>query len=216
MEQRRIFVFRTARGQETGTPIGKCPLDYSDIKKKISEIKNEEINPIDYSKNGHMEFVQSELRQRNILRQGWGIKGLDLRLPIKKWIENYMYFGKIYWNGDISCNEAKGRRNILRRMLDMHKGDILLIPKTSKQSLNDYNSFTVCKVETEYVFDYQSDYEDFGHCIGITELKDFRFDKNTLERSDFGSPYLWAITEVKSSHSRFEKFIKFIDNEYSH
>lgn len=215
MSQSKIFIFRIAKGQDSGQPIGKCTLDYTEIKKIISEIPKEIITPIDYENNGHLGFIQNELRQKSILRQGWGIKNLDLKQPTKEWIEKYMYSGKIYWNADINCNEAKGRWNIINRMLDMKKDDILLIPKTSQQYLNDYNKFSVCKVDKEYYFDYPTEYCDFGHCIKVDNLQDFNYGKNTLDRSDFSSPYLWAITEVKRHHGRYKKFVQFLDSEYS-
>ena len=210
MNQRKMFVFRIAKGQDSGHPIGKCPLDYSEIKKIIKDLPKEKITPIDYESNGHLEFIQNELWKKKILRQGWGIQNLDLRQPTKKWIENYMYSGKIYWNSDISCNEAKGRWNIINRMKDMKKGDILFIPKTSQTYLNDYNRFSICEVEKEYYFDYPSGYMDFGHCIEVANLRDFNYGKKTLERSDFSSPYLWAISEVKSYHGRYRKLAQFI------
>jgi len=70
-----------------------------------------------------LKFIKDELWENNILRQGWGIQGLDLRRNQMSWIKKYMYNGKIFWNADINCNEANGRRNILRRMLDININD---------------------------------------------------------------------------------------------
>lgn len=214
MTQPKIFVFRIAKGQDSGKPIGNCPLDYTDILKKIEKISNKEIIPIDYENNGNLEFIKKEFREKHTLRQGWGIKNLDLYQLTKCWIENYMYSGKIFWNINISCSEAKGRWNIMRRMLDMNKGDILLIPKTSQEHLNDYNKFTVCKVKEKYCFDYPETYKDFGHSIKVSDLRDFKYDENNLLRNDFGSPYLWAITEVKKHHKKHQKFTRFLENNY--
>ncbi len=211
----KIFVFRISKGNDSGNPIGKCPLDYSKIKKVIQNLDKKDITPIDYKHNGHLDFIHNELWTNKTLRQGWGLENLDLYQKTPKWIENYMLYGKIYWNADIDCNEAKGRWNILKRMLDINEGDILLIPKTSEKYLNDYNTFVVCQVEKSYYFDYPEDIKDFGHCLKVKNMKEFRYDDSSLKRGDFGAPYLWAVTEVKTYHSRFKKIKQFVKDEYN-
>ncbi len=215
MEKSKIFIFRISKGNESGNPIGKCPLDYSKIKKIIQDLDKTEITPIAYDTNGHLDFIHNELWKRKILRQGWGIKNLDLNQEVKPWIENYMLSGKIYWDTDINCNQAKGRWNILKRMLDINENDILIIPKTSEKHINDYNKFVVCQAKETYYFDYLSEIQDFGHCVKIKNIKEFEYDKSTLERGDFGTPYLWAVTEVKRHHSRFQKITSFIQKEFN-
>lgn len=215
MDRQKIFVFRISKGNESGNPIGKCPLDYSEIKNIISNLSKSEITPIDYDNNGHLAFIFNEFWKNKVLRQGWGIKNLDLYQDGKSWIGNYMLSGKIYWNEDINCNQAKGRLNILRRIRAIKQGDVLLIPKTSSLELNDYFRFTVCQVEKEYYFDYPLDVQDFGHCLKVKNIKEFIYGKNSLERNDFGTPYLWAVTEVKNYHSRYNKIKEFVEKEYN-
>ncbi len=215
MNKQKIFVFRISKGNESGNPVGKCPLDYSSIKKTINNLNQKEITPIDYNNNGHLGFIFNEFWKNRILRQGWGIKDLDLNQDVKKWIENYMLSGKIYWDTDINCDEAKGRWNILRRIPNIKKGDILLIPKTSSSELNDYFKFTACQVEKEYYFDYPTQIQDFGHCLKVKNIKEYQYGLNTLNRNDFGTPYLWAVTEVKNYHSRFDRIKDFVENEFS-
>ena len=161
-----------------------------------------------------MKYIQDELWKNNILRQGWGIHGLDLRHNTKKWIENYMLYGKIYWDVDIECKAAKGRWNILRRMVNISVDDIILLPKTSENHLDDYNEFTVCQLEKKYYFDCSSKILDFGHCLKIKNIESFEYKEDTLLQGDFSSPYLWAITEVQLYHNKYEKFKKFIEKEY--
>lgn len=125
-----------------------------------------------------------------------------------------MLYGKIYWNEDINCNQAKGRWNILRRIPDIKKNDIILIPKTSSRRLNDYERFVGCQVEEEYYFDYPINIQDFGHCLKVKNIQDFGYGNSTLERGDFGTPYLWAVTEVREYHSRYDKLKNFIMREF--
>ncbi len=214
MEKQKIYVFRISKGNEAGNPIGKCPFDYSGIQKTISNLNENEIKPIDYKNNGHLDFIFDELWRNMVLRQGWGIENLDLNQDVKSWIENYMLSGKIYWNQIIDCSQAKGRWNILRRIPDIRKGDVLLIPKTSSKELNDYNRFVGCQVEQEYYFDYPINIQDFGHCLKIKNIKEYRYGKSTLERVDFGAPYLWAVSKVKNYHSRYEKLKAFALKEF--
>lgn len=214
MEKQKIFVFRISKGNEAGNPIGKCPLDYSEIKRTIKNLDESEIKPIDYENNDHLDFIFNEFWKNKILRQGWGIENLDLNQTFKSWIENYMLSGKIFWNMNIDCNQAKGRWNILRRIPDIKKNDILLVPKTSSKRLNDYDRFVGCQVEEEYYFDYPIDIQDFGHCLKIKNIQEFDYGKSTLERGDFGTPYLWAVTEVRNYHSRYDKIKDFVMREF--
>lgn len=210
----RIFVFRLAKGNDSGSPVGNCPLDYSEIKKEISKLTRKDIQKIDYDPSVYLPFLYKELWSNDILRQGWSIKDLDLRYDTKKWIENYMYYGKIYWDVDIECRTAKGRWNIVSRMLRMRKNDYILIPKTSndESNTNDYNHFVICQVDREYYFDYPTSIQDFGHCIKIKNIKIEKYGSHSLNRNDFSAPYIWAITEVKSHHSRYSKFKDYIEN----
>lgn len=214
MEKQKVFVFRISKGNEPGNPIGKCPLDYSEIKKTIKNLKKTDIKPIDYQNNGHLDFIFNEFWKNKTIRQGWGIENLNLNQNVKLWIENYMLSGKIYWDGDINCNQAKGRWNILIRMLNINKNDILLIPKTSSYRLNDYDRFVGCQVEKEYYFDYPMGIKDFGHCLKVKNIKEFVYGKLTLERGDFGTPYLWAVTKVKNYHSRYAKIRDFVTKNF--
>ena len=125
----------------------------------INNLTQSKITPIDYDNNGHLIFIFNEFWKNKTLRQGWGIKNLDLNQDVKNWIENYMLSGKIYWNTDINCNEAKGRWNILRRIPMIKKGDVLLIPKTSSSELDDYFKFTACQVDINNCWDTQ--YSEF-------------------------------------------------------
>lgn len=215
MDKQKIFVFRISKGNKGGNPIGKCPMDYRSIKSVISNLTEKDITPIDYDNNDHLQFIYNEFWTENTLRQGWGIKNLDLRKDDpKEWIEHYMFNGKIYWNADITCNAAKGRYNILQRMIFMEKDDILLLPKTSSSGLDDPFKFTVCQIEKPYYFDLRDEIQDFGHCLKVKNKKEFEYSSKSLQTGDFGTPYLWAVTEVNNNHKRLKKFKEFIQKNY--
>jgi hypothetical protein len=210
----KIFVFRISKGNEPGNPKGRCPLDYSEVLKEIKNLSQKQIKIIDYENNDHLGFVKNEFWNNNTLRQGWGIKNTDLTQDIKHWIENYMLSGKIFWGDDISCNSAKGRWNILRRLKDIRVNDIIIIPKSSREQLDDYYKYIICQAENEYYFDYPEHIQDFGHCLKVKNIKVYDYRYDTLLGSDFKAPYLWAVTEVKEYHSRYRKISEFLNNNY--
>ena len=69
-----IFVFRIAKGNEHGNPQGRCPLDYSQTIKRISNLKTSDMQIIDYDKIDYIQYLHKELWNNNILRQGWGVQ----------------------------------------------------------------------------------------------------------------------------------------------
>jgi hypothetical protein len=221
-----IYVFRIAKGNDSGSPTGHCPLDYGETIKERDSLTSNDIKEINYEdknyKKLYLNFLHNELWNNNTLRQGWGIKGLDLSQDVPSWIKNYILNGKIFWNTDIECETAKGRWNIISRMYNsktkkgMNENDYIIIPKTSNniEIVNDYYHFVVCQIDKPYYFDYSEKIKDFGHCVKVKNIKIFKYSENTLLRKDFSAPYLWAITEVKDSHSRYIKFKDFIDSIY--
>jgi len=210
----KIFVFRVSKGHESGNPLGRCDIDIRDVIEQRDRITDADLKIIDYDNNGHLQYIQDELWSSLVLRQGWGIHGTDLRMGSVNWIKNYILEGKIWWDAEISCQQAKGRWNILRRMLNIKSGDILILPKTSIDIIDDYNHFTVCQADGEYFYEYHEEIGDFSHCIKIKNLKTYPYLFEYLDRYDFSSPYLWAITEVKNHHSRFTKVTSFLENNY--
>ena len=125
-----------------------------------------------------------------------------------------MFNGKRFWDANINYDLSKGRWNILRKMLDIRIGDIIILPKTSESNIDDYHRFSVCQLAAEYYFDCTNEYSDFGHCLEKKNLKSFEYNKGTLFLGDFGSPYMWAITEVRHYHNKYDKFKQFIENVY--
>jgi len=96
-----LYVFRIAKGHEGGEPTNECPINMKDLESKI-KVKLTEIdeNIINYDSNNYIDYLHKEFWQCGKLRQGWGIKGLDLRIfeeDSKQWIENYILGAKKYW-----------------------------------------------------------------------------------------------------------------------
>ncbi len=212
MQKQQLFIFRASKGNQGGNPRGSCSLDYSETYKERNAIT--EIHDIDYDNNDHLEFLHRELRDNNILRQGWGIENLDLSSE-ESWIERYIISSKKYWGVNIDCNDAKGRWNILNRMTKMKVDDVIIIPKTSLEVVrNEHSKFVVCQVKKPYYFDYPEKFQDFGHCIEVKNKKEYRYGEGNLIAYDFRVPYLYAVSQVKNTHGRYNKFKDFIQREY--
>lgn len=223
-KDRRMFVFRLAHNNEPGEPIGACPLHYTEVMKKIKNMPASEIVLIEYTEET-LQFLHDELWKHNILRQGWGLDGQDLRrYPEEKtkqaymtrWNSNFMLNEKKRHGRNIDCSIAKGRWNILSRMLEFKKDDIIFLPKVAKGYIYDaYDHFTVCQVADTYYFNGPTQNDDFQHCIKVKNLKTFNYGQDTLLRSDFGSPYCYAILEArgerdgKAKHQMYDKFLEF-------
>ena len=94
------------------------------------------------------------------LRQGWGAPGLALitvdgeRVEKSVWEEAY----RRAWPE----NPSPRRFAILSYMLDLNKGDIVVVPK-----MPNWNQFTIARVSQGYEFDTQGDREDFNHIMRI-------------------------------------------------
>ncbi len=94
------------------------------------------------------------------LRQGWGANGFGLvsedGTPVDKhqWEETYR---KVWGEAP-----SPKRFAILRRMLELNKGDIVVVPKMPK-----WNEFTIARVSGRYSFDMTTGKEDFGHIVPV-------------------------------------------------
>ena len=214
-----FYVFRIAKGHEGGEPTNECPID---MKKLEQQIKNElqEVNEVIilYEHNNYIDYLHKELWQHGRLRQGWGIKGLDLNLYDEnkgEWIKNYILGAKKYWGVTITDDYrhvAAGRYNILEHMKNAQKNDIIFIPKHSYNNHHDETSFTVCQVKGEYYFDLDMKYKDFGHVIIVKNIKSYKYPDETLLAGDFIG-YRKALGKIKRTHqlyneNRFKKFLK--------
>ena len=187
-----LYVFRIAKGHEGGEPMNECPIEMANKENDIrTKLKHTSIDIIPYDCNNYLDYLHKELWQCGKLRQGWGIENLDLNifdLDKTKWIENYIISAKKYWGVTITdeyCHVAMGRYNILKHMKNAKRGDIIFIPKHSFDKHHDETSFTVCEVVSDYYFDLNMNYKDFGHVIIVKNLKSYKYSKNTLLAGDF-------------------------------
>ena len=187
-----MYVFRIAKGHEGGEPTKDCPIEMSRKEDAIrNKLSKTDIEVIPYECNNYLDYLHRELWQCGKLRQGWGIEGLDLNLfdaDKTQWIENYIVGAKKYWGVTVTddyCHVAMGRYNILKHMIDANKGDLIFIPKHSFDKHHDENSFTVCKVVSDYYFDLDMKYKDFGHVIIVKDIKSYQYSDETLLPGDF-------------------------------
>lgn len=104
-------------------------------------------------------FVQGELEQGR-LRQGWGPEGTSLlddrgeERAKDDWTQAY----EEAWGESPSPR----RHGILRRMLDMRKGDVVLCPNAPTTG-----KFTMAELSEAYRFEVAVDQDDYGHIITV-------------------------------------------------
>ena len=104
------------------------------------------------------EWLYDQLRD-GCLRQGWGAPGFELTQqggPVDKvdWEESY----RKTWKKDPSSR----RFAILRRMLDINRGDVVVVPKMPKKG-----QFSIARVSDGYRFDLAPSEDDYGHIVPV-------------------------------------------------
>lgn len=207
---RKYYVFRIAKGFDSGEPGNACPVDFKedDVDDIFTELEQTDIDKIPYDTNNYKEYLQNEFWICGKLRQGWGTKGLDLNscsdgTVSKKWIKNFIISSKRDW-GVIGhkekeyCHIATGRYNILKHMQMMRREDIIIIPKHSYENRHDNKRFVVCEVLSPYYFDLNDNYKDFGHVIQIKIIGTFEYEKKSIIQKDFQG-YQKAINRIKKT-----------------
>lgn len=116
-------------------------------------------------------WVWKEIREGR-LRQGWGCEGAALTengtaLRRAEWIQRYSAGIRKHWrSGEGYIQEAKTRHAILFRMLEMARGDLVLVPHMPEET-----SFTLLRVAGPYRFDQalleEEGHSDLGHIIPV-------------------------------------------------
>lgn len=116
---------------------------------------------IDYE---NKDYIKKNL-EKGILRQGWGIENLSLLdengevRSQEKWVEACPES----WKQNEKAKIYLRNKNVnLKKMLEMKKGDIILIPK-----FPEWNMFSLYRVVGKYYFDFEKNANDFGHCIPV-------------------------------------------------
>lgn len=121
------------------------------------------------------DFVINELKVGRV-RQGWGATEMALlksgdEVSEKEWIDKYLWKDESY--------EIKKRKYFnLKNMLNMTKGDIIIIPRYPQ-----WEEFTVATVKETYKFNVPSEINDFGHIIEIDNLTKKSVSYNSSEES---------------------------------
>ena len=103
------------------------------------------------------------------LRQGWGAPGLGFltqdgaRVEKEVWEQKY----REHWDEDPSPK----RFAILSRMLDLNRGDIVVVPKMPER-----NQLTVARVATGYRFEQETPFNEFRHVVDLDPQSIRTFD----------------------------------------
>ena len=207
---RNYYVFRIAKGFDSGEPDNLCPAEFkeSDIRNISTELEQINVDTIPYDTNNYQEYLQNEFWKCGKLRQGWGTRGLDLNLctnglASKEWIKNFVIASKRDWGVTNHrekeyCHIATGRYNILKHMQSMKQGDVVIVPKHSYEHRHDNERFVVCKVLSPYYFDLNESYRDFGHTIQIKIIGTFEYRKKHIIQKDFQG-YQRAVNRIKKT-----------------
>jgi hypothetical protein len=119
-------------------------------------------------------LIRNELT-KDILRQGWGAKGMRIDAPVEQFIAAW----KEQWpnSGDSTeVRSMKRKYNNLRIMTEIQVGDLIVIPKLSMQ--HDYvgRFFTIARCDKTYDFYLPEGCNDFGHYLKVKPLISCPYD----------------------------------------
>lgn len=182
------------------------------------------------------EFFFAELFERETLRQGWGVPGLDVTRHRDSFIVEYVFACWKYWRVDgpleVACRRtgespmsrlaphfrrASGRFTILERMNRMNRNDVVFVPRTMREGHHD-RGFTVVTIAGDYRFEREREHEhswlkDFGHQRPVKWARSYEYSDCTLPASHF-QVYRAAICEVAPSHEVYSHFNAFVERVY--
>jgi hypothetical protein len=212
----KMWVFRVPTGAG-GDPMGRvcAPNELNPSEMDAGAVNSEDYCEINY--DNCLEFVLSELFQKGNLRQGWGIPTLDLRLPENVWVGKYILAAKKYWNSEVACDAARGRRDIISRMLSIRPEDIIFLPKVTKQGESKAN-FTVVTAAGNYFFEdrSQAEQKDFAHVIKVKKVRTYPYPTGQIGNAIFGAPFMTAIDPVEQYYANnvYERLAEFVDTTY--
>jgi hypothetical protein len=215
-----------------GEPAAALPEREFEMFRALREIKRPAPAALPEGESEALAFLVSELLEHGRLRQGWGTPGLDLtKLTFH---DNFVIAMRKYWNsipestieelrardvwddGELfglleSCyQEAEGRYKILRRMLQMGRGDVVFVPNIPEHG----KGFVVARIADNYTFEDRSSIartyaweHDFGHSRKVRDVRVFQYGPGTLPAGIFGAPYKHAIDKVSARKAAFEAFL---------
>ncbi|MDU1911929.1 restriction endonuclease [Fusobacterium sp.] len=153
---------------------------------------------IDYN---NLDYLKKEIEQGR-LRQGWGALGLSLldtfeeQREKEEWICSYLQVWKNDYN---KLDYIRKKHTNLLKMLEMEKGDIIVIPKYPY-----WDTLSVVEVAEKYTFKVEKGIEDYGHIIriNIKKLKTFNYLSNEYSKEIHNKlrGYQTAINSVKDEN----------------
>ena len=151
-------------------------------------------------------WIWKEL-QEGRLRQGWGVPELQLSengkvVGLDIWKERYKISSKKYWDYDPQEYEIIKRYWILYPMVELKRGNIVVIPK-----IPSYDTFLIAIVTEGYEFDYvgseqREGHEDYRHIIHI--------DNKTLKSFNYSS-----FVETRTVLKKMRAYQSAVNNVYN-
>lgn len=230
----RLWVHRLSTSAG-GDPASSLPERAYELFRVIREFRKP-FSPLSDDLAGAREFLVSELLERNTMRQGWGVPGLDLTKST--FHDNYVIAMRRYWkavpqetvdelvqretwdDGELTAlldpyyREAEGRYKVLRRMQEMGRSDVVFFPGTPTP-----DAFTVARIDdVKYQFEDRSAHAktklwelDFGHRRQVKDVRTFKYGPSTMPASMLGSPYKNPVDKV---NARSEKLQEFVATQY--
>ena len=115
------------------------------------------------------------------LRQGWGFPGGDVRLGSDSYLNAWKVAGWPLDENEKSRSIGPMRRySVLKRMLDIQRDDLIVIPRVSVEVDGDGDFFTIATVVNTYSFKVLNGFADFGHIIEVDpeRLRSYRYDRD--------------------------------------
>ena len=126
--------------------------------------------------DAEFQLLVNRIRQDGHLHQGWGLAGMDLRLPLSSFVGAWVRAGWPNANG-----EATVKYNQLQKIRDIQIGDCIVVQDFVKDSLKRVScGFTICECTAPYGFQPIGSRQDYGHFIGISVGESYtEFDSGT-------------------------------------
>ncbi len=125
-------------------------------------------------------MLRKELIVNGTLRQGWGAEGMTIMQGCDEFISAWRH---IWGDSDASESYMTAKWNNLRIIEEMAAGDIIVIPKLSLDSEDEWSSFTIVrKTDSPYRFEVIADASDFGHIIPVEPIVSFGYIHNDATR----------------------------------
>lgn len=122
--------------------------------------------------------IKEEIRKGR-LRQGWGSCDMDIRKTCEEFSEAW---GKSLGKDDVTESYVRNKYNNIKNMLNMKKGDIIVVPKLSFDEVQEWwKNFTILECTEEYSFEtinIKDNYDDFGHYVGVKILCSCNYEYN--------------------------------------